>query len=474
MITPQGWFDQIEGLAAGGARFLGLYAAGGKGQPLRVTAAIEQNGVKRSLTCDTDDGNVPSLVHLFPAAAWDEREAHDLYGVTFVGHDPLRPLVNHVDDPEAWMTPVSGDAVHQVAVGPIHAGVIESGHFRFHLIGERILALDLRLFYKHRGLERMAEGRDAEGSRQVMALTCASSSVAIQVALAQSWETHLGLHPEPELRRARTLLIELERLYNHLNDIGAICAGVGFSPGAMAFAALKERAQRLNQRLTGHRFLFSSVKIAGSTLEMDEILAAETVAEIESIAADSAALWREVLFSASVQDRLRGTGVVNRDLADRLGLVGPVARASGLSRDRRCQPGTELAYPENMQPASLELPNGDVAARTEIRAVEIEQTCALLADLSAGSLTAAAASSPANASEAPGIPGEPVLTTVEGPRGEILCALEVDRDRVARIHLRTASFANWPAVTHAVIGDILPDFPLINKSFELSYAAVDR
>ncbi|HEU5320346.1 MAG TPA: TSUP family transporter, partial [Methylomirabilota bacterium] len=159
------------------------------------------------------------------------REARDLHGVTFAGHSPHRPLVHHPADLAAWTTPVHGEDVHQVAVGPIHAGVIESGHFRFHLVGERILKLDPRLFHKHRGLERAAEGRTPFQARAVVQRACAACAVTNGVAYAQAVEQALGLWPDDDLRRMRTLLLELERLYNHLNDIGAVCAGVGLAAG---------------------------------------------------------------------------------------------------------------------------------------------------------------------------------------------------------------------------------------------------
>lgn len=478
MIEPRKWHDEIAALAESGARFAALYGAEAGSRGKQVTAVLELDGKLLARSCLAPNGKVPTLLDLFPAAAWDEREAHDLYGIDFLGHDPLRPLVEHSQEPRSWMIPVSGAAVHQVAVGPIHAGVIESGHFRFHLVGERILGLDLRLFYKHRGIERLAEGTDEAGSLAVVARTCASSSVAIQVTLAQCWERYLGLRAGPELARARTILIELERLYNHLNDIGAICAGVGYSPGAMAFAAFKERIQRLNQSLFGHRFLFGTIEIGGSAVAVDERQLAAARDEIEAIRVEAAAAWREILFSTSIQDRFRGTGVVSAEAATRLGLVGPAARASGIRRDRRALPETGLAYPEDFKPAELQSPDGDVAARSEIRAVEIEAGCRLLAELLEGSLKPAEAidagepdrEDPAGSTGA----GKPYPASVEGPRGEIVGALEVDSGRVRRFHLRTASYANWPALSEAVIGDILPDFPLINKSFELSYAAVDR
>ena len=279
------WREKIEREAAAGARFGCLYVSGA-----RIVAVLEREQGLEAIPSEPIDGPVPSLIDIYPAAEWDEREAHDLYGVEFEGHDPLKPLVHHPEEPRTWMTPVKGRDVHQVAVGPIHAGVIESGHFRFHLVGEQILALDLRLFYKHRGIEKLVEGADAAGSMRHLGRVCASSNVAIQIALARCWELNLGLEPDAGLRRVRTVLIELERLYNHLNDIGAICAGVGYSPGAMAFASLKERVQRLNTELAGHRFLFDSIEVGGSSLVADDETRAKMRVEIEQIDAEIVSL----------------------------------------------------------------------------------------------------------------------------------------------------------------------------------------
>ena len=215
-------------------------------------------------------GSVPTIVDLAPAAGWDEREAHDLYGVGFDGHEPLRPLVDHDVPLEQFATPVHGHDPYQVAVGPIHAGVIESGHFRFHVVGDLILHVDARLFYKHRGLERAAEGLLARRRSPVVARSCAGCWVTNAVAYAHACEEALGLGTPPELARARTILLELERVWNTLNDIGAICAGVGLAAGTSRFAALVDDARRLNQRLTGHRFLFGSVAVGGSALDLDD------------------------------------------------------------------------------------------------------------------------------------------------------------------------------------------------------------
>jgi Ni,Fe-hydrogenase III large subunit len=458
--------DAVEGLLRQGGRVLGLFAAeGAQGLEVRCLASGPRGDVL--LRRPAPGGEVPTLLDLVPALEWDEREARDLYGLAFSGHEPHRPLVHHPADLEAWTTPVEGDDVHQVAVGPVHAGVIESGHFRFHVVGERILHVDTRLFHKHRGLERAAEGMAPEDAILVVQRACAACAATNTVAFAQAVEQARGLWPGPRMRRARTVLLELERLYNHLNDIGAVCAGVGFAPGAMAFAGFKERAQRIVRALTGHRFLFGSVAVGESRLAVPPNDAAAARRDLAELGRDVAGAWRGLLFDASLRDRLRGAGPLPREEALRLGTVGPAARASGVRRDARLD-SPRLRYP-GFRPAAPPEPVGDVAARTEIRALEVADTLALLDE----ALSARVGPGGAEPREAAGEHG---VGRVEGPRGETVCAVELDGDgeRVRRVHLRTASYANWPSVARAAREQILPEFPLVNKSFELCYACVDR
>ncbi|MDA8068418.1 MAG: NADH-quinone oxidoreductase subunit C [Actinomycetota bacterium] len=451
----------LTGTLESGARFVGAWATADGGW--RVALATVQG--TRVLVCTPAGGRVDSIVQTVGAAVWDEREAHDLYGLEFDGHEPLRTLVDHSAALEAWTTPVRGGGVHQVAVGPIHAGVIESGHFRFHCVGDRILALDPRLFYKHRGLERAAEGRGYGQALPYAARACAACSVANTVAYAQAVEDAVGLWPPAELRRQRTLLLELERAYNHLNDIGAVCAGVGFAPGSMAFAVLKDRAQELCRQAFGHRFLFGAVAVGHGPATLDAAQADALRAQLRELRADAAAAWRDLEFSASLQARLDGVGVLSHDRALQFGAVGPAARASGVVRDVRTD-SPRLAY-MGFVPASLPQAGGDVAARFQIRAAELEATWELLDGLLSEPLTRSAATW-----QEPG--GGVGVGRVESPRGETVCMVELAAGRVARLHLRSASYANWPALADATAGNLLPDFPLINKSFELCYACVDR
>jgi Ni,Fe-hydrogenase III large subunit len=451
--------DAVAGALADGWSFAGLHATG---ETVR-TVLVAPDGSTRIESATGP--RVPSIVELAPAAAWDEREAADLYGIAFDGHEPLRPLVDHDLDLARWTVPVHGSDTYQVAVGPIHAGVIESGHFRFHVVGDRILHLDARLFYKHRGLERAAQGRPLDEGIAYAQRACAACAVSNTLAYAHACEETLGLQPTRELARARTILLELERVWSHLNDIAAVCAGVGLAAGNNRFAALTERARRLNQALTGHRFLFGTVRVGRSELALDAEAVASAREALRAIHTESRGAWRELLFNASFQDRLPEVGTVRPEDARRLGAVGPAARASGIAEDVR-KTSAWLLY-DRFEPVAPRRVAGDVQARLEQRAVELPQSLDLLDEL----LEEPVAPSSAEPGGAQGAIG---VGRVESPRGATLCVVEQTAGRVDRLRLRTGSYANWPVVAHAAAGNLLPDFPLINKSFELCYACADR
>ena len=354
---------------------------------------------------------------------------------------------------------------YQIAVGPIHAGVIESGHFRFHVVGDKILHVDARLFYKHRGLERAAEGRTLDDGLAYAMRACAACAVSNSVAYAHACEDALGLRPTSELARVRTILLELERLWSHLNDIAAVCSGVGLAAGNSQFAALTERSRRLNKAVAGHRFGFGAVRVGSSALDVDDETVATARDEVRAIATAARSSWRELLFNASFQDRLPGIGTVSLEEALMLGAVGPAARASGSAEDVRVT-SDRLAY-DGFAPVALARPAGDARSRLEQRALELDQCFALLDELLDRRLEPAG-------TNAGGNPGAIGTGRVESPRGATLCVVEQTGGRIERLRLRTGSYANWPVVAHAAVGELLPDFPLINKSFELCYACADR
>jgi len=450
-----------EALAAGW-RYGGTHVAAG-GDRVR-TLLTAPGGATLLLGVPVEGGKVPTVVDLAPAACWDEREAADLHGIGFIGHAPLRSLVDH-GDLGRWTVPVAGTDLCQVAVGPIHAGVIESGHFRFHLVGDRILHLDARLFYKHRGLERAAEGSTLDRGAAYVARACGACAVANGVAYAHACEQVLGLVPTPALSRARTLLLELERLWSHLNDVAAICAGVGLAAGNTRFAGFTERARRVNAELSGHRFLFGTVRVGGNDLVADGGQVRAVRAALDALRVEVTSGWRELMFNASFQDRLPGAGVVATEAARRLGTVGPAARAAGLAEDVRTA-SPRLHYP-GFRPVVPDRATGDVRARLEQRGLELWQTFDLLDGLLDRPVEPATA-------ERGAPPGPIGVGRVESPRGATTCVVESDGARVTRLRLRTGSYANWPSVAAAAPGNLLVDFPLINKSFELCYACADR
>ena len=457
--------EAVAAALADGWRFASLHATTKGGHLMVRTLLALQEGELRIESAAAATGSVPTIVDLCPAANWDEREAHDLYGVGFDGHEPLRPLVNHDVALEQFATPVHGHDAYQVAVGPVHAGVIESGHFRFHVVGDLILHVDARLFYKHRGLEQAAEGLPPEDALGVVSRSCAGCWTSNAVAYALACEETLGLTSTVDLARARTILLELERVWNTLNDISAICAGVGMAAGTSRFAALVDDARLLNQRLTGHRFLFGSVAVGGSALDLDGETVREARETLARIRSESSRAWKALLFNGSFMDRMPDIGIVDSGTATRLGTVGTAARAAGVAEDLRTT-SPRLAY-DDFEVAALRRQAGDVQARLEQRALELLPCLDILDRLLDGPVSPV---SSVRAGEGTSIG----VGRVESPRGATTCIVERDGDRVGRVRLRTGSYANWPALAHAAAGNLLPDFPLINKSFELCYACVDR
>jgi Ni,Fe-hydrogenase III large subunit len=480
----------------GGGRFVMLVglderSVGGDGLALEAVALRPDRTLAR-IRADVplDAASYPSITPRVPAAHWDEREARDLLGIVPVGHPDPRRLVLHERWPRGYhplrkdvpvgvrppmadrhFVPfeVHGEGVYQLPVGPVHAGIIEPGHFRFSAMGERVLHLDARLFFVHRGLEKLAEGRTFAAAAPLVERACGVCTVTHAMAYAQAVEELTGTTIPPRARWARVLLAELERLYNHVGDLGNICAGVGFQSGVSRLGWLKEQVIRANDALTGHRYLTGIVTPGGLAADLDPSGLVALPATLEAIVQELAAAVRALVRSEGVMLRLHGTGVVTRDTADVLGALGVAARASGLDVDlRRDRP--YAAYDElgvSVSGAAA----GDVAARFHVRAQEAQESLRLLrealARLPGGPIAASLAACPE--------PGDTALAGVEGPRGASWIWLRAGAaGTIDRLHLRSASFANWPVVAASVPGNLVPDFPLINKSFELCYACTDR
>lgn len=423
------------------------------------------------------DGTVPTLVDLLPAVHWDEREIQDMFGLRFDGHPDPRPLM--LPDAYSGPPPMAPGGQHReqtawnarsleqegtvlVPVGPVHAGVIESGHFLFSTVGETVLQMDARLSWNHRGIEQNLEGRDIGAALRIVERTCGSCSASHQEAFSEAVEQIADVQLPAETMAWRGAILEMERIYNHLNDLGQLATGVALAVLAQQGLELKERALRLQGNAFGHRYLFGSIRPGTVSAPRDSGGLQEALLRLR----DDSVRWADRLFAnTGFRDRLTGIGRVGREDAASLGAVGPVARASGIAVDVRCDRpyGAYRSAPIRVEQAD----GGDAMARAEIRRRELDHSFALATGfLKAGGPAAAVPI-------ATDISGH-AIAIVESPRGAEAQFLRLSQGRVERLHLRSASFANWPLIMVAAADNPIGDFPLINKSFELCYACCDR
>ena len=425
------------------------------------------------------DGSTRRAVSLaalsFPASRF-ERELFDLYGIDPVGHPQRRPLVRHAHWPEGYhpmaagagpaptlrpdeggypFIAVEGAGVYEIPVGPVHAGLIEPGHFRFSVVGETILKMKARLWFTHKGIERLVEGKTIEQATQVAERVSGDSAVGHGLAFARGVEDALGIAVAPEVEARRAVALELERLYNHVADLGALANDVGFGLAQAKALALREQLLRLNERVSGHRLLRGVV--APGRAHLSDL---PTARELDEIEARVEGITSITLGQSIVLDRFTGTGVLSLDAARELGVVGLVGRASGVDLDaRRDHPVGGRA------PAAPVLrTSGDVLARYLVRREEVATSLAALREI---------ATSDSNSHFAPTGGSGTGLGIVEGWRGPIVHRVELVEGRVTRLKIVDPSFLNWPAVAIALADTIVPDFPLVNKSFNLSYAGND-
>jgi Ni,Fe-hydrogenase III large subunit/Ni,Fe-hydrogenase III component G len=447
-------------------------------QFLRVRAQIPSN-----------DREYPSVSPWVPAALWHEREMKDMLGLTPVDHPDPRRLVLHDTWPHGYhpllksvsaIEPppfesrrydyfeVHGEGIYELAVGPIHAGVIEPGHFRFSNIGELILHLDARLFFTHRGVEKIVEGLPFDRALYTAERTCGACTVSHAVAFCSAVERMTDTDVPARATCLRTLLLELERLYNHVGDIGNICAGAGFHAGSSRGAILKERLQRLNEELTGHRFLMGIVGLGGLRYEPSAVALAALPGCLAGLKTDFSAYLDTVLEAGSFVHRIKGPGHLSAEKVRALGGTGVAARASGIETDYRVDHPT-LSYPGLIPGIRIE-DSGDVAARLLVRAAEAGDSIDMALRLVEG-LPGGLSSTPVGQAVA----GDSALGYNESPRGSnVHWLMAGPGNTVYRLRIRSASYANWPLVPRAVAENVVPDFPLINKSFELCYACCDR
>jgi Ni,Fe-hydrogenase III large subunit len=478
-ISRDGWNNAVQGLAVGWS-LLGLW-----GEPDRINMAVLDEGEKfaaiLSLLCP--DHRFPSVGLHHPPAVRLERAARDLFGLEAEQCPDPRPWLDHGrwsvtyplgDATELWadpapyeFLPAEGPGLHQIAVGPVHAGVIEPGHFRFTVSGETVVRLEQRLGYTHKGIEGLMAGAPLARAAKLAARVSGDSTVAYALAFAHAVEAALGAEVPPRSVWLRALMAELERIANHLGDIGAVCNDAAFALMHAHCGALREEVLRAAGAAFGPRLMRDRVLPGGVNVDLTgdgEVALHQLLDGIRNRFPRLVELYDD---TASLQDRTVGAGQVSPALARQYAAGGFVGRASGRAFDARRLPG----YPpyDRLQFDVPVLEEGDVNARVWIRIREVEQALQLVEQL-LGQIPSGQILAPLPSGRA----GGEGLAMVEGFRGDILVWVRLDADkRVVRCHLRDPSWFQWPLLDAAIDNNIVADFPLCNKSFNCAYSGHD-
>jgi Ni,Fe-hydrogenase III large subunit/Ni,Fe-hydrogenase III component G len=492
------WQVAARAVAAAQGRLVALWGADRSWQDaggfaICAAYALADGLVWIDLPLPADAPAYPDLSAQFPCAVRMQRAAADLLGIVAIGARDTRPWLDHgawppdrfplheqADDsaidgdrPSVVDYPfvrVAGDGVHEIPVGPVHAGVIEPGHFRFSVVGEKVLRLEERLGYAHKGVEkRFTELAPLEAHR-LAGRVSGDSTVAYAWAYCMALEAAAGAEIPQRARWLRALLLERERVANHLGDLGALGNDAALTFGLAQFSRLREDWLRTSKEVFGHRWLMDCIVPGGTSVDVGAEAAARISAQCEAVLREAGALRSIYDEHAGLQDRFVGTGQVSPELAAQLGLIGLAGRASGRAFDLR----SNHPWPpyDALRPAIATQRAGDVAARVAVRFGELFESLRMIREMTA--------SLPAGEHRADVRLGSDAAVGagwVEGWRGEVFVALELDGaaqgHRIRRCHCHDPSWQNWPVLEHAVIGNIVPDFPLINKSFNLSYSGHD-
>jgi Ni,Fe-hydrogenase III large subunit len=419
----------------------------------------------RVLRLAASDGLYPSVGQYHAPAIRLERAAADLFGVIPQGLPDRRPWLRH-DGAYAFL-PVEGENLHQVPVGPVHAGIIEPGHFRFTADGETVVRLEARLGYAHKGVEGLMAGAPLDRAGRLAGRVSGDSTVAYALAFAQAAEAATGHAPPPRAIWLRALMAEMERLANHLGDVGAICNDAAFPIMLANCAVLRELVLREAAASFGHRLMMDRIIPGGVAHDLDRRGRERIMALVPDLRRRFRPLVALYEKTASVLDRTVGTGILTPELATQFGAGGFIGRAAGRAQDARRSPGyapyDRLAFDVPV------LTQGDVHARLWLRVLEIEQSLRLieqiLARLPDGPVITPLAAGPAGATG---------FALVEGFRGDVFVWLRLGEDgTIDRCHLRDPSWFQWPLLEAVIENNIIADFPLCNKSFNCSYSGVD-
>jgi Ni,Fe-hydrogenase III large subunit/Ni,Fe-hydrogenase III component G len=483
------WLAAAGTAAAEGGRLVALWGTD-RGAAGRVVAAVY--GTQRGLYwLELPLGGrtrYPDVAPLFPCAARMQRATAELVGVIAEGAEDRRPWLNHGAWPADYyplaagaasqvparqpvqdypFVRVEGDGVHEIAVGPVHAGIIEPGHFRFSVVGEKVLRLEERLGYTHKGAEQRFTQLPALDAHRLAGRVCGDSTVAFAWAYCMALESALGVQVPLRGQWLRALLLERERVANHLGDIGAIGNDAAFGFGLAQFSRLREDWLRLSREAFGHRLTMDAVVPGGVASDIGEAISERLQRQCAAVEHEVRELAGIYESHAGLQDRFATAGTVTPALASQLGLTGLAGRASGRTGDLRCDylfaPYDRLAVQRSVATG------GDVAARVAVRFAEVFESLRLIREICA-QLPAGAVRTDVAAPSGPALGAG----SIEGWRGEVFVALELgEAGQIVRCHCHDPSWQNWPVLEHAIIGNIVPDFPLINKSFNLSYSGHD-
>jgi Ni,Fe-hydrogenase III large subunit len=480
LVGLEGWRQVAQGLRSGAWVLLGLW-----GEPGFAHMAVMERETNTcmvlSLACEAN--RFPSLGHA-PAVRL-ERAIRDLVGLLPEGLDDARAWLDHGKwglrhplgqaqrapaAPQAYaFLPAEGESLHQIPVGPVHAGIIEPGHFRFTANGETIVRLEERLGYVHKGTQSLMAGASIERAAALAGRASGDSTVSFALAFARAVEAALAVEVPPRAVWLRALLAELERLANHFGDIGAVCNDAAFAMMHAECGLLREQVLRVAQACFGHRLMMDRVVPGGMQCDLPgggERLLLALVDLARSRFPELVDLYDN---TASLKDRTVGTGILSPALAQQFAAGGYVGRASGRRFDARRAPG--YAPYDRLRFEVPVVQAGDVNARVWIRIQEVEHSLALieqiLAQLPAGSIRAPLAA-PSAAATREGV------ALVEGFRGDILAWVRIGTEgNIERCHLRDPSWFQWPLLEAVIEGNIVADFPLCNKSFNCSYSGHD-
>ena len=480
IVDERTWSVLAEQLGEGRWTLAGLWGDAGAVHMALLDSGRGEMAVA-TLPCPT--GQFPSISRHHAPAHRLERTISDLFGLDPVGAPDDRHWLDHgrwglrhplgaCSEADGEGAPyvflaAEGEGLHQIAVGPVHAGTIEPGHFRFTANGETVVRLEERLGYAHKGVESLMAGASLERAAHLAARVSGDSTVAYSIAFSRAVEAALGIEAPERAHWLRALMAELERIANHLGDIGAVCNDAAFALMHAHTAVLRERVLRLSKSCFGHRLMMDKIMPGGVAVDLD----GSGAEDIRSLLATIRETFPQLIDlydeTASLQDRTVGTGTLTHALAHQYGCGGYIGRASGRSFDTR----RDFAYPP-YDSLRFDVPlfqDGDVNTRVWVRIREVEQSLGLIDQILSGI-------PPGEISVAPRPTGQisEGVSLVEGFRGDILCWLRLDSGgAVARCHLRDPSWFQWPLLEAVIEGNIIADFPLCNKSFNCSYSGHD-